>query len=73
MEETMANTSTPAPRPNRPVMDEWGVYDPQQAGLTALFARLDQRGDALKGRDESAAKARDLAITPDKPKGRSAT
>lgn len=22
-------------------MDEWGVYDPQQAGLAALFARLD--------------------------------
>ena len=24
-------------------MDEWGVYDPQQAGLTALFARLDAK------------------------------
>jgi hypothetical protein len=23
-------------------MDEWGVYDPQQAGLAALFARLDR-------------------------------
>jgi hypothetical protein len=22
-------------------MDEWGVYDPQQAGLSALFARLE--------------------------------
>lgn len=28
----------------RPAKDEWGVYDPQQAGLAALFARLD--GDA---------------------------
>ncbi len=26
---------------SRPAMDEWGVYDPQQAGLAALFARLD--------------------------------
>jgi len=26
----------------RPAKDEWGVYDPQQAGLAALFARLDQ-------------------------------
>jgi hypothetical protein len=26
---------------SRPVRDEWGVYDPQQAGLAALFARLD--------------------------------
>jgi hypothetical protein len=25
----------------RPAKDEWGVYDPQQAGLSALFARLD--------------------------------
>jgi hypothetical protein len=24
----------------RPTVDEWGVYDPQQAGLAALFARL---------------------------------
>ena len=29
----------------RPAKDEWGVYDPQQAGLAALFARLDA-GDA---------------------------
>jgi hypothetical protein len=27
----------------RPAKDEWGVYDPQQAGLAALFARLDSR------------------------------
>ena len=25
----------------RPAKDEWGVYDPQQAGLAALFAKLD--------------------------------
>jgi hypothetical protein len=24
-------------------MDEWGVYDPQQAGIAALVARLDAR------------------------------
>ncbi len=27
----------------RPAKDEWGVYDPEQAGLAALFARLDAR------------------------------
>ena len=27
----------------RPARDEWGVYDPQQAGLEALFARLDAK------------------------------
>jgi hypothetical protein len=24
----------------RPTVDEWGVYDPQQAGLVALYTRL---------------------------------
>ena len=33
------NTQPPA----RPAMDEWGVYDPEQAGLAALFARIDAR------------------------------
>jgi hypothetical protein len=27
----------------RPAKDEWGFYDPQQAGLAALFARLDAK------------------------------
>ena len=27
----------------RPAHDEWGVYDPEQAGLAALFARLDSK------------------------------
>ena len=27
----------------RPAKDEWGVYDPQQAGLAALYARLDMK------------------------------
>ena len=27
----------------RPAKDEWGVYDPQQAGLAALFNRLDSK------------------------------
>ena len=30
----------------RPAKDEWGVYDPQQAGLAALFQRLDSTKDA---------------------------
>jgi len=37
----MAMTNTPAPA--RPARDEWGVYDPEQAGLAALFARIDAR------------------------------
>jgi hypothetical protein len=30
----------------RPAKDEWGVYDPQQAGIAALVARLDARSAA---------------------------
>jgi hypothetical protein len=39
----------------RPAKDEWGVYDPQQAGLAALFARLDAK-------DKSAALAQPAAM-----------
>lgn len=35
----MAISNTPSSV--RPAKDEWGVYDPEQAGLAALFARLD--------------------------------
>ncbi len=27
----------------RPAKDEWGVYDPEQAGLAALYARLEKK------------------------------
>jgi hypothetical protein len=30
---------------NRPLQDEWGIFDPQQAGLEALLRRL-QSGSA---------------------------
>jgi hypothetical protein len=33
----MTPSSTAA---RRPTVDEWGVYDPQQAGLAALYTRL---------------------------------
>jgi hypothetical protein len=28
---------------SRPPVDEWGIYDPSQAGLEALFELLDAR------------------------------
>jgi hypothetical protein len=28
------------PDHSRPAVDEWGVYDPEQAGLSALFVKL---------------------------------
>ena len=44
--------TTPPRSPVRPAHDEWGVYDPEQAGLTALFARLDSK--AAKAKAETA-------------------
>ena len=44
--------TTPSPRsPAKPAMDEWGVYDPEQAGLAALFARLDEKKGAPKAEE----------------------
>ena len=48
----------PPQSPARPAQDEWGVYDPQQAGLAALFARLDSKDATAKAvakADEAAA------------------
>ena len=55
---TMAITNTQPPA--RPAKDEWGVYDPEQAGLAALFARIDARvkpaaSDSLKATQNPAA------------------
>ncbi len=36
----MPVTRPSAKMTKRPTVDEWGVYDPQQAGLAALFMRL---------------------------------
>jgi hypothetical protein len=38
---SMASTINRSPA--RPAKDEWGVYDPEQAGLAALYARLDTK------------------------------
>lgn len=33
----------------RPPVDEWGVYDPQQAGLAAVLQRLKGRPEPRRG------------------------
>jgi hypothetical protein len=50
----------------RPARDEWGVYDPQVAGLAALFARLDAKDARPAPADAPAASAAPEA-TPAKP------
>lgn len=49
--------------PKRPARDEWGVYDPEQAGLAALFARLEAK-------DAKAAAAATAAETTEAPPAR---
>jgi hypothetical protein len=36
----LAMPMTPSSADRRPTVDEWGVYDPQQAGLAALYTKL---------------------------------
>lgn len=53
--------------PSRPAVDEWGIYDPQQAGLAALYARLESlrriANTPIDGH-AIAARARDVLTTP---------
>ena len=45
----------PADRQARPaVVDEWGIYDPAQAGIEALFDKLDEKGPGLDELDAAA-------------------
>lgn len=48
----------------RPAKDEWGVYDPQQAGLAALFARLDSNDPKAAAAKPAAAPAKDAKEAP---------
>lgn len=57
----MAITNTQPPV--RPAKDEWGVYDPQQAGLEALFARLDRPKPIVDDRP----KATENTAAPERP------
>jgi hypothetical protein len=34
---------------NRPPVDEWGIYDPSQAGLEAVLGRLSTRAPMAEG------------------------
>jgi hypothetical protein len=42
LKELMALASAKSRSLVRPAKDEWGVYDPEQAGIAALLARLDK-------------------------------
>jgi hypothetical protein len=54
--------------PARPAVDEWGIYDPSQAGLPAVLERLEARrrsSDAdVKGMAISMRQAHELTKKP---------
>ena len=39
---------------DRPLQDEWGLYDPRQAGLEALLRKIRTRAKDVDGTDEAA-------------------
>ena len=52
----------------RPAKDEWGVYDPEQAGLAALYARLDKKDQKAAAKPApAAAKPAERKEAPVKP------
>ena len=36
------------------IVDEWGIYDPAQAGIAALFERLEEKAPAIDELDAAA-------------------
>ena len=54
----------------RPAKDEWGVYDPEQAGLAALYARLDKKETKVSATAKPAER-KDAPAPPAKPATRS--
>ena len=44
----VCKSSTMTPTSTRPVCDEWGVYDPEQAGFEAVIRRLFPEEDDAK-------------------------
>ena len=52
----------------RPAKDEWGVYDPQQAGLAAVLARLDAKEPKAVPADSPSPAAKLADTTTDAPR-----
>ncbi|HTM34657.1 MAG TPA: hypothetical protein VL263_25285 [Vicinamibacterales bacterium] len=50
----------------RPTVDEWGVYDPQQAGLAALFTRLTTPSGPRPESADDSSQPGDASIKPAK-------
>ena len=55
--------ATRAPRPQPPVQDEWGVFDPEQCGFAALLAKLDEVAEEDEGAQRAPSTARVISVT----------
>lgn len=58
------------PTPERPAVDEWGVYDPERAGLSALYARLFAAPHPAASRPAAAEPAKPASHLPKTPPDR---
>ncbi|MBI3048365.1 MAG: hypothetical protein HYY76_08625 [Acidobacteria bacterium] len=53
MNPNVLRKSPAAPGQGRPVQDEWGLYDPDQAGVPALIRTLQDKSDPPSGTDHA--------------------
>jgi hypothetical protein len=64
----------PSSRPKRtaiprPIKDEWGVYDPSQAGLVAVLQRMKSRPPVPEAEGLSTAKRTLLELLSERKRG----
>ena len=53
-----------------PVVDEWGIYDPDRAGLAAVFARVNARPLAPLSAGQAVLMASSMRAENDRTKGK---
>jgi hypothetical protein len=64
MNLTSGHKSSAAPDPRRPVQDEWGLFDPEQAGIPALMRSLrDAQPQPAAPRPEAVARPAQVPLT----------
>lgn len=63
-------TPLPRPTPERPTVDEWGMYDPERAGLAALYTRLSSTPRAAADQPATADAAKPALPLPKTPADR---
>jgi hypothetical protein len=64
MSSKRPTTKTSAPTGDWKITDEWGIYDPEKAGIPALFARLGR--PILRAAPTSSRKERRRALRPER-------